>query len=76
MDATYTGILKPDPRAYQLITAGLGWHRQTVCLWTISCAIFAGAAADMQTVHFNVTQAADSYRQVLRLLGIEEEAHD
>ena len=66
IDATYTGILKPDARAYALCTEALNlppWQ----CIFVddqyrnIEGAVKAG----WQTVHFDVQMPADSYAQAL-----------
>jgi putative hydrolase of the HAD superfamily len=73
VDATYTGILKPDPRAYGFVTEALGLPA-AACVFVddqkrnIDGAIKAG----MRTIHFDVMQPAASYRQALALLGIDE----
>ncbi len=75
VDATHTGILKPDPRAYAAITEGLGLSAGA-CVFVDDQArnVAGAAAAGMQTVAFDVTQPAASYAQALRLLGIEGES--
>ena len=71
VDATYTGILKPDLRAYQMITDGLQLPASACVFVDDQLRNIQGAqAAGMQTVHFDVTQAAASYRQALELLGV------
>ncbi|PRY84790.1 HAD-IA family hydrolase [Donghicola tyrosinivorans] len=71
VDATYTGILKPDPRAYQAITCALNLPPEA-CVFVddqrknIDGARYAG----MQTVHFDVTDPAQSYDEALAALGI------
>jgi putative hydrolase of the HAD superfamily len=72
VDATYTGILKPDPRSYGAITEGLG-------LPAIACVfvddqlknINGAEAIGMNTVHFDVTQPATSYAKALSLLAVD-----
>lgn len=75
VDATHTGILKPDLRAYAAITEGLGLSAGA-CVFVDDQArnVAGAAAAGMQTVAFDVTQPAASYAQALRLLGIEGES--
>jgi putative hydrolase of the HAD superfamily len=71
VDATYTEILKPDPRAYAFITDGLGLQAKD-CIFVddqdrnIQGAIEAG----MQTVHFDVMEPAKSYQAALALMGL------
>ncbi len=69
VDATYTGILKPDPRAYGFITAGLG-IAAAECVFVDDQMknIRGAAAAGMQTVAFDVTGPGESYDQALELL--------
>lgn len=71
VDATYTQILKPDPRAYAFVTDGLGLPAED-CVFVDDQQknIKGGAAAGMACVHFDVTQPATSYAQALRLLGL------
>lgn len=70
IDATYTGILKPDPRAYALCSEAL--HRPaSECVFVddqwrnIQGAMEAG----WSTVHFDVQAPAASYAQALSLLA-------
>ena len=71
VDATYTGILKPDPRAYALVTNDLTLPAHA-CLFVddqiknVRGAINAG----LRAVHFDVTRPADSYRAALAQLAI------
>ena len=69
VDATYTGILKPDPRAYGFITDGLG-IAAAECVFVDDQMknIRGAAAAGMQTVAFDVTGPGESYDQALELL--------
>jgi putative hydrolase of the HAD superfamily len=71
IDATYTGILKPDPRAYALCSEAL--HRPaSECVFVddqwrnIQGAMEAG----WSTVHFDVHAPAASYAQALSLLAV------
>lgn len=70
VDATYTGILKPDPRAFAFITDGLGLPPAS-CVFVDDQAknIRGGEAAGMKTVHFDVTQPSESYSRALALLA-------
>lgn len=71
VDATYTGILKPDPRAYALCVEQLG-VRAAACVFVddqprnVEGAVRAG----MSGVHFDIRRPAVSYRQALDLLGV------
>lgn len=77
IDATYTKILKPDPRAYQAICDTLQIKP--------SCAVFVDdqpsnvkGAQDfgMQTVHFDVKNPQQSYQEALHHFGIGKYPHD
>ena len=71
VDATYTKILKPDPKAYQAVTRGLGCEpAQCVFVDDQQRNIEGAQAAGMQTVHFDVKNPARSYREAEALLGI------
>lgn len=71
VDATYTGILKPDPRAYALCVEQLGVS-PAACVFVddqqrnIDGALRTG----MRAVHFDIGQPAQSYRRALALLGV------
>jgi putative hydrolase of the HAD superfamily len=68
VDATHTGILKPDPRAYRLITDGLGIAAADCVFVDDQMRNIAGAVAlGMQTVHFDVTAPGASYCRALSL---------
>lgn len=71
VDATYTQILKPDPKAYALITEGLQLPAQQCVFVDDQERNIKGAQAiGMQTVHFDVTRPDASYAQALALLGL------
>jgi len=71
VDATYTKILKPDPRAYAYVTDGLGLSARA-CVFVDDQLknVRGGDAVGMQTVHFDVRDPAGSYARALDLLGI------
>ncbi|MEJ8571511.1 HAD-IA family hydrolase [Microbaculum marinum] len=73
VDATYTNILKPDPRAYAFVTDGLGEAAED-CVFVDDQLknVRGGDAVGMQTVHFNVRDPAGSYARALDLLGIDK----
>jgi putative hydrolase of the HAD superfamily len=72
VDATYTGILKPDRRAYQAVADALGAPIERCLMVDDQPRNVDGAlAAGMQAEWFDVTQPADSYASVLARLGIE-----
>jgi putative hydrolase of the HAD superfamily len=74
IDATYTGILKPDARAYQAAAEALGTPIG-LCLMVddqprnVDGALRAG----MQAEWFDVTRPAPSYERVLSRLGLVAE---
>ena len=71
VDATYTEILKPDPRAYGFVTDGLGLAASQCVFVDDQLKNIRGAeAAGMKTVHFDVTNPKASYRQALDYLGL------
>jgi putative hydrolase of the HAD superfamily len=71
VDATHTGILKPDPRAYGAVCDALKLAPQA-CVFVddqernIKGAIVCG----LPTVRFDVRHPEDSYRQALQMLGL------
>ena len=71
IDATYTGILKPDRRAYEMCTEALGVApADCVFVDDQSRNVLGAIHLGWQTVQFDVTQPADSYQQALALLGL------
>ena len=71
VDATYTGILKPDPRAYEEVLQRLGLDRCDCVFVDDQLKNIEGAdAVGLPRVHFDVTDPAASYRQALEMLGI------
>lgn len=71
VDATYTQILKPDPRAYALCVEELGLPAAD-CVFVDDQwrNVTGGHRAGLQVVHFDVTQPRASYDQALALLGL------
>lgn len=70
VDATYTGILKPDPRAFAFVTDGLGLPADACVFVDDQAKNLRGAeAVGMPHVHFDVTRPADSYARALTLLS-------
>lgn len=71
VDATYTGILKPDPRAYAAVTDALGLAADD-CVFVDDQLrnIEGGRRAGMRTVHFDVTAPAKSYSEALAHFGL------
>jgi putative hydrolase of the HAD superfamily len=72
VDATYTKILKPDPRAFAFVTDALNMAAED-CVFVDDQMknIKGGVAAGMDCVHFDVTKPAESYQEVREKLGIE-----
>ncbi|MCB1386082.1 MAG: HAD-IA family hydrolase [Nitratireductor sp.] len=71
VDATYTGILKPDPRAYAAIIDGLGIAADDCVFVDDQLKNVNGAReAGMAAVHFDVTRPAESYAEACEKLGL------
>ena len=76
IDATYTKILKPDPRAYTMCLDALGLPASSCVFVDDQKKNVDGAVAlHIPTVHFDVTQPAKSYAAALSLLGVKEMHH-
>ena len=71
VDATYTGILKPDPRAYALCLAQLNLPAAACVFVDDQSRNVEGALqVGMRALTFDVLQPSESYRQALRALGV------
>ncbi|MFM2281877.1 MAG: hypothetical protein RLZZ444_4108 [Pseudomonadota bacterium] len=71
VDATYTQILKPDPRAYELVLAELGLDRENCVFVDDQKKNIEGAVAvHLPHVHFDVTHPAEGYHRALAMLGV------
>ena len=71
VDATHTGILKPDPRAYQLVLHELSLDPGACVFVDDQARNVAGAqACGLQTVHFDVRDPLGSYTQALRYFDL------
>lgn len=71
VDATYTKILKPDPRAYQHCLDKLGLPAANCVFVDDQLRNIRGAeAAGLRSVHFDVLTPRQSYDDALRLLGL------
>jgi putative hydrolase of the HAD superfamily len=71
IDATYTGILKPDRRAYEMCTEALGVSAgDCVFVDDQSRNVLGAIKLGWQTVQFDVTHPAESYQRALKLLGL------
>lgn len=72
VDATYTGIMKPDRRAYQAAADALGTPIERCLMVDDQPRNIEGAlAAGMQAEWFDVTRPAESYARVRARLGID-----
>jgi len=72
VDATYTGVLKPDPRAYAAVCDGLGLAAAECVFVDDQPRNVEGARrAGMRAVAFDVRAPAASYADALVQLGIE-----
>jgi putative hydrolase of the HAD superfamily len=77
IDATYTGILKPDPRAYQLCLEALKLPAdQCVFVDDQRRNIDGAEKAGMSTVHFDVRAPKKSYAEALVKLGLSADVLD
>ena len=73
IDATYTNILKPDPRAYRAVLDALGLAADACVFVDDQLRNIEGArAVGLETVHFNVCRPAESYAEALTKLGLAE----
>ena len=71
VDATYTKILKPDPRAYEFVISELGLDRRNCVFVDDQKKNIEGAdAVGLPNVHFDVTRPDESYAQALSMLGL------
>jgi putative hydrolase of the HAD superfamily len=69
VDATYTGILKPDPRAYEACLAQLGVDAGDAVFVDDQWRNIEGAVrCGLQVVHFDVCQPQASYERALQAL--------
>ena len=71
IDATYTGILKPDRQAYEMCSEALGVSASD-CVFVDdqSRNVLGAMKLGWQTVQFDVTHPAESYQRALKLLGL------
>lgn len=71
VDATYSGVLKPDPRAYAAVTEGLGLAAADCVFVDDQARNVEGARqAGWRAVHFDVRAPGEGYAQALRQLGL------
>ncbi|NEU97234.1 HAD family hydrolase [Bradyrhizobium uaiense] len=74
VDATHTGILKPDRRAYQSVLDELALGAEDCVFVDDQRRNITGAAAcNMRTVLFDVRNPAASYSEALRHFGLQLE---
>lgn len=72
VDATHTGILKPDPRTYQSVLDELALEAEDCVFVDDQRRNIVGAAAcNMRTVLFDVRSPAASYSEALRHFGLQ-----
>lgn len=72
VDATYTGILKPDARAYEQVLQELGLPAADCVFVDDQLRNIKGAEAlSLPAVHFDVMAPSQSYAEALRLLDLE-----
>ncbi|WP_375783790.1 HAD family hydrolase [Bradyrhizobium sp. Pha-3] len=72
VDATHTGILKPDRRAYQSVLDELALEAEDCVFVDDQRRNITGAAAcNMRTVLFDVRNPAASYSEALRHFGLQ-----
>jgi putative hydrolase of the HAD superfamily len=76
VDATYTSILKPDPRAYHAVLTALNLPA-SACVFVDdqSRNVAGGRAAGIPTVQFDVTRPAASFAEALAALGVKSEGN-
>jgi putative hydrolase of the HAD superfamily len=71
VDATYTGVLKPDPRAYAAVCASMQVEPGRCVFVDDQPRNVDGARrAGMQAVHLDVRAPAEGFRQALLRLGV------
>ena len=75
VDATYTKILKPDPRAYQSCLEALDLDPADCVFVDDQLKNVEGAVAlGIPTVHFDVTNPGTSHAKALAMLGVHDKA--
>jgi putative hydrolase of the HAD superfamily len=73
VDATYTGILKPDPRAYEQAVRDVGVDKKDCVFVDDQKKNIEGAdAVGLPNVHFDVTRPAESYAEARAMLGLQK----
>lgn len=75
VDATYTNILKPDPRAYEDCISQLGLEAKDCVFVDDQQRNITGAErVGMRTVRFDVTNPGASFARALDMLGVQAAA--
>lgn len=75
-DATYSGLLKPDARAYQACLKDLGLEAKDCLFVDDQTRNIAGAEKlGLPSVHFDVRDPAEGYRRALAHFDIKEFSH-
>jgi putative hydrolase of the HAD superfamily len=73
VDCSRTGVLKPDPAAYRLVLDSLDVPAEAALFVDDQSRNVDGARSiGMPALHFDVTRPLESYREVVRLLGLCE----
>lgn len=73
VDATYNGILKPDPRAYEQAVRDVGVEKRDCVFVDDQKKNIEGAdAVGLPNVHFDVTRPAESYAEARAMLGLQK----
>lgn len=76
IDATYTGVLKPDPRAYQACHEALGVAPGSCVFVDDQLRNIKGAqAVGWQTVHLDVRKPGEGFAQALQALDTAGSSH-
>ncbi len=77
VDATHTGILKPDPRAYRAISDALGMPPDRLLFTDDQPRNVSGASrTGMRAVHFEIRDVEQSIAQIRLELGLTEPNDD
>ena len=70
-DATHTGILKPDPRAYEIALAGLGLPAHAVVFIDDQIRnVRGGIDAGLLSIHLDILDPEAAFDEARRLLGL------
>jgi putative hydrolase of the HAD superfamily len=71
VDATYTGVLKPDPRAYEECLVKLEVEASRAVFVDDQLRNVEGARrSGLEVVHFDVRDPISSYNKAMQLLGL------